>query len=48
MIERLYKGELKQLRTEKIDALQCVFEELKSLPKNSLVFRKNPAKYVTK
>ncbi len=48
MIERLYKGELEQLRTEKIDALQRVFEELKSLPKNSLVFRKNPAKYVSK
>jgi hypothetical protein len=42
MIERLYKGELKQLRTEKIDALQRVFEALKSLPNNSLVFRKNP------
>ena len=42
MIERLYKGELKQLKTVKIDALQRVFEALKSLPENSLVFRKNP------
>ncbi len=42
MIERLYKGELKQLKSERIDALQQVFETLKSLPKNSLAFRKNP------
>ncbi|NOR69075.1 MAG: hypothetical protein GQ532_05180 [Methylomarinum sp.] len=42
MIERLYKGELKQLKTEKINALQLVFEELNSLPKNSVAFRKNP------
>ncbi len=42
MIERLYKGELKQLKTVKIDALQRVFEVLKSLPENSLIFRKNP------
>ncbi len=48
MIERLYKGELKQLKTEKIDALQRVFEALKSLPDNSLVFRKNPTKQVAK
>ncbi len=48
MIERLYKGELKQLKTEKIDALQRVFEALKSLPENSLVFRNNPNKHVSK
>lgn len=42
MIERLYKGELKQLKTERIDALQLIFESLHSLPKNSLEFRKNP------
>ncbi len=43
MVERLYKSELKQLKTDRIEALQKVFESLKSLPKNSLVFRKNPA-----
>lgn len=42
MIERLYKGELKQLKTEKIDALQRVFEDLKALPRRTLVFRKLP------
>lgn len=42
MVERLYKGELKQLKTERINALQSVFESLQSLPKNTLVFRKNP------
>lgn len=42
MVERLYKGELKQLKSDRIDALQQVFETLKSLPKNSLVFRKTP------
>ncbi len=48
MIERLYKGELKQLRSERIDALQRVFEELKSLPENSVVFRKNHSSTVSR
>jgi len=48
MIERLYKGELKQLKTERINALQFVFEELKSLPINSLEFRKKPTVHVPK
>jgi len=46
MIERLYKGELKQLKTERINALQLVFEALNSLPKNSLAFRKNPTIHI--
>jgi len=48
MIERLYKNELKQLKTERINALQLVFEGLHSLPKNSLEFRKNPTTFAPK
>lgn len=48
MVERLYKGELKQLKTERINALQLVFEGLLSLPQNSLEFRKNPTNFTPK
>lgn len=48
MLERLYKGELKQLKTERINALQLIFEQLNSLPKDSLEFRKNPTKHTQK
>lgn len=48
MVERLYKGELQQLNTERIDALQYVFESLTSIPANSLVFRKHPKPHFSK
>lgn len=47
MIERLYKSEVEQLIPERINCLQQVFEELLSLPKNSLIFRKNPPIYTS-